>query len=72
MGNTYNEDGSVDAYQEVNTEVFQKAEELTKDPGQLLMHEITEAYEGGVISQKNKSSADFAPDNNKGKVYKEV
>ena len=54
MGNCYNSDGSVDAYQEVNTEVFGRAEDLS---GQLMMHEITEAYEGGKLSQKNKSNA---------------
>ncbi len=51
MGNTVT-NGSVAASQEVNPSVFGRAEAVTGKPGQLMMHEVTEAFEGAKISQK--------------------
>lgn len=51
MGNTVT-NGSVVASQEVNPSVFGRAETFTGKSGQLMMHEVTEAFEGAKISQK--------------------
>jgi len=61
MGNdvTVNADGSVtvQAFQEVNPSVLARADDHTQTPGKMMMHEVTEAYEGGKISQKAKVSS---------------
>jgi hypothetical protein len=42
----------VTANQEINPNILEIADEFTKTPGKLIMHELTEAYEGARISQK--------------------
>jgi len=61
-GNTYNnEDGVVTTSQVVNMRTLGKLEEMTNSKtGTLLLHEVTESYEGGKISLDNKQSAPAA------------
>jgi len=59
-GNALNgEDGdySVSAKQEVNPGVLEKASTANGKPGADMLHEVTEAYEGGLISLKRGSSS---------------
>ncbi|MDR2954991.1 MAG: RHS repeat-associated core domain-containing protein [Prevotella sp.] len=48
---------TVQAYQDVNPAVLERADEHTKSPGKMMMHEVTEAYEGGKISKENRTSS---------------
>ena len=50
---TTNPDGSVtvEAYQDVNPNVLGAADEHTNSPDRMMMHEMTEAYEGAAISK---------------------
>lgn len=60
MGNTVTSDGnknSVVAKQEVNPDVLGRMSEQNNSPGQDILHEVTEAYEGGKISQESGISA---------------
>ena len=56
MGNTVTTDAngnvSVEANQEVNPNVLSSADAHTNTMGKMMMHEVTEAYAGGQISQK--------------------
>ena len=56
MGNKVTTDANgnviVNASQEVNPSVFARADAVTGKSGQLMMHEVTEAFEGAKISQK--------------------
>lgn len=72
MGNTYNEDGSVDAYQEVNVGIMKKGDRYSKKKGSLLFHEITECYEGAVIAQQNQQSTELAINKISNPVYDEA
>ena len=64
MGNTVTTDADgnvkVSANQEVNPNVLGSADEHTKTPGKMMMHEATEAYEGAKISQKTGVGAGMA------------
>ncbi|MBW3520169.1 type IV secretion protein Rhs [Flavobacterium sp. NKUCC04_CG] len=48
---------SVVAVQEINPIVFGKVGEATGKPGIDVLHEVTEAYQGGLIAQKNGISS---------------
>ncbi|MDR0618871.1 MAG: DUF6443 domain-containing protein [Bacteroidales bacterium] len=52
MGNEISADGTITANQEINPAVLGCADEFTQTPGKMIMHELTEAYEGAKISQK--------------------
>ncbi len=47
MGNTVNKDGTVNAIQEVNPSVLGIMSETNFNPGGDMLHEVTEAYQGG-------------------------
>lgn len=55
MGNTVtfdsNGNAKVTANQEINPNFLGSADEYTQTPGKMIMHELTEAYEGARISQ---------------------
>lgn len=57
MGNTVNADGMVTARQEVNPEVLGAMSNAYGKPGQDMMHEVTEAYQGALISQRSGVSS---------------
>ena len=62
MGNEVekDKDGNVThitAYQEVNPNFLEDIENITGKPGELMMHEVTEAYEGAQISAENGYSS---------------
>lgn len=61
MGNevTKRSDGTtiVEANQEINPNVLGAADSHTKTPGKMTMHELTEAYQGALISQKKGTSS---------------
>lgn len=69
---TTNPDGSVtvEAYQDVNPNVLGAADEHTNSPGRMMMHEMTEAYEGAAISKASGISSPAADD--AGSVYPEA
>ncbi len=74
MGNTVtsktNGNVTVSAYQEVNPNVLGSTDAHTKTPGKMMMHEVTEAYEGAKISQKTGISSPNSA--TKGSVYEEA
>lgn len=51
---------NVIANQEVNPNVLGSADDFTKTPGKMIMHETTEAYEGARISQNKGTGVDHA------------
>jgi len=55
MGNTVTKDANgnvkITANQEVNPNVLGSADDQTKTPGKMIMHEVTEAYAGAQISK---------------------
>ncbi len=57
MGNTVNANGTVNASQEVNPQVLGAMSNAYGVPGQDMLHEVTEAYRGGLISQRNGVSS---------------
>ncbi|WP_194299450.1 RHS repeat-associated core domain-containing protein [Chryseobacterium bernardetii] len=59
MGNTVLSTGNVDAVQEINPEVLGKLSDANGKPGEGVLHEVTEGYEGALIS---KSSGVSSPD----------
>jgi hypothetical protein len=67
MGNTVNADGTVTARQEVNPEVLGAMSNAYGKPGQDMMHEVTEAYQGALISQRSGVSSPIS--NQPGSVY---
>ena len=76
MGNSVRKDANgntnVIANQEINPNVLGKADEHTRTPGKMIMHEITEAYAGAQISKKmgiGASQATKAEENNPSSVY---
>jgi hypothetical protein len=75
MGNTVTETESgntVVANQEVNPQVLGRMSKLNNAPGQDMLHEVTEAYEGAKISQQSGVSAGpatAADQKNSGSVY---
>lgn len=66
MGNVVTEDSNgktkVVANQEVNPNILGSADEFTKTPGKMIMHETTEAYEGAKISQNRGIGVSYATD----------
>ena len=75
MGNDVaeSEDGktvTVDAYQEVNPYVLKKMDDAHSKNGANMFHEVTEAYEGAVISKNRKKSSPKA--GVKGSVYEKA
>ena len=59
MGNSFSGDKVV-ASQEINPYTLGKADSFTDTPGKMIMHELTEAYYGGVISKREGTSAPMA------------
>lgn len=61
MGNKVTEDKdgkiNVEANQVINPKVLGTADMHTRTPGSLTMHEVTEAYQGALISQENQISS---------------
>lgn len=61
MGNKVSEDKDgkiiVEANQVINPKVLGTADMHTRTPGSLTMHEVTEAYQGALISQENQLSS---------------
>lgn len=60
MGNTYIKVGNeeyVSAKQVINPSVIEKAEAYSIAPGMLTLHEVTEAYEGGLIALEEGASS---------------
>jgi len=76
MGNTVSKDASgnisVSAFQEVNPHVLGVADEFTKTPGKMMMHELTEAYEGAKISKEAGIGAEPATKGKINSVYNEA
>jgi RHS repeat-associated protein len=71
LGNEVSEDSdgnvTVEAYQEVNVSVLSLISSTNDKPGADLLHEVTEAYEGALISKKaGESSGDAST---QGSVY---
>ena len=65
MGNEYDkETNTVTAFQTVNPDVLNKMSSVRGKPGQDIMHEISEAYEGGKIALNNKTSYPESGDSN--------
>ena len=65
MGNVYDKKtNTVTAFQTVNPDVLNKISSASGKPGQDMMHEISEAYEGGKIALKNKTSYTELGDSN--------
>ena len=62
MGNTVSSDGTVVAQQEVNPNQLSKMSSANLAPGQDMLHEVTEAYEGAKISQASGVSSPNAGD----------
>ena len=56
MGNIVTE-GKVEANQEINPSVLGSADSFTGTPGKMIMHELTEAYYGALLSKKDGISA---------------
>ncbi|WP_271782409.1 DUF6443 domain-containing protein [Aquimarina algiphila] len=72
MGNTVTKNpttgnNEVTAEQEVNPKVLKKFNDANSKPGQGMLHEVTEAYEGALISQKSGVSSPKS--NEVGSVY---
>ena len=71
MGNTVETDSfgniKVTAHQEINPNVLRSADEHTETSGKMIMHEVTETYEGARISQKTGISS--PPANIAGSVF---
>lgn len=65
MGNEYDkETNTVTAFQTVNPDVLNKMSSASGKPGQDILHEISEAYEGGKIALNNKTSYPESGDSN--------
>jgi RHS repeat-associated protein len=63
---------NVSAYQEINPEALGRMDVINGSPGQNTLHEVTESYFGGKISQQNGFSvgkATLADKNNPKSVY---
>ena len=70
MGNTVSKEGdnyTVSTKQEVNPEILGKMSKARLKPGADMLHEVTESYEGALISQKKGISSPAA--NKPGSVY---
>lgn len=68
MGNTVNTSSNeVSATQEINPNVLGKLADANNKPGEGVLHEITESYEGALISQKSGISSPAS--NVAGSVY---
>ncbi len=67
MGNTVNADGTVVANQLINPQVLDAMSNAYGKPGQGVLHEMTEAYQGGIISQRTGISSPMS--NQPGSVY---
>ena len=52
-----NGDFVVNAYQEINPEILGTMDFISETPGKMVAHEFTEAYEGGLISQRTGISS---------------
>ncbi|WP_390451462.1 DUF6443 domain-containing protein [Chryseobacterium sp. Alg-005] len=59
MGNTVLANGNVEAVQEVNPDVLKNLSDANNKPGEGILHELTEGYEGGLLS---KASGVSSPD----------
>lgn len=60
---------NTNAYQEVNPQVLNEADKYSSE-GTFMMHELTEAYEGAILSAKKKKSSPNSKDKNS--VYKKA
>ncbi|AXY75526.1 hypothetical protein D3H65_16750 [Paraflavitalea soli] len=58
----------VHAKNEINPAVLRRADELFERPGGNTLHEVTEAYQGALISQLNRVSAGVGSETNP--IYK--
>lgn len=73
MGNTVTTDADgniVSARQEINPRILGSADEHTRTPGKMIMHETTEAYQGGKISKRSGISSPRS--NIDGSVYEKA
>jgi hypothetical protein len=70
MGNTVDTNGNVVANQEVNPQVLGTMSNAHGQPGMDMMHEVTEAYEGALISQQ--AGVPSLPSNQAGSVYSQA
>jgi RHS repeat-associated protein len=69
MGNQLTDDG-ISTFQVVNPTDLKKIDDFVGKPGQTSIHEITESYQGGLISLKNGVSS--GKWNAPGSVYKQA
>ena len=70
MGNAIRNDGTkVDAFQTINVLLSEKYDFLCKNSGNMIWHEISEAYEGGLISLSQNTNAKVAYLNEKNSIY---
>ena len=71
MGNSLNiDDMSISANQEIVPSVLQISDNHTNTPGKMIMHEITEAFEGAKISLRKKQSSPSS--DVRGSVYRKA
>lgn len=70
MGNAIRNDGTkVDAFQTINILLSEKYDFLCKNSGNMIWHELSEAYEGGLISLSQNTNAKVAYLNEKNNIY---
>ena len=69
MGNEIRDNGIVDAFQSINVNLSEKYDKLCKNPGNMIWHEISEAYEGGHISLLYNTNAGVAYTNETNHIY---
>jgi RHS repeat-associated protein len=63
LGTKFNEeDKSVETFQQVNTVALDKMDEIAQKDGAGILHEVTESYEAGKLSQKYGKSSIISSD----------
>ena len=68
MGNMFS-NNKVIAFQEINPDVLNDADLATNTPGKMIMHEVSEAYEGALISYETGIAAPPAKDGELNVIY---
>ena len=72
-GNTLSDDKkTVSTNQVINVARSAEQDKICRNPGNMIWHEISESYEGGVISLRTKTSAPAAIGDNDRTIYNEA
>jgi hypothetical protein len=72
MGNQFKENGGVNTFQTVNPNDLKKIDDFYGTPGQTSIHELTESYQGGLISLKTGEAAKPAIYNVPNPIYEQA